>query len=368
MIGACVQWSARSSPSSIAASSALRVTRGKGVGSSMSRDDDDDQLISTQQFTAAGFSLFRFSSLAKATSDFSQEYKIGEGGFGRVYKGQLHGLPVAIKRCFVESSPERLSDFDNEIKFIPRLQHRNIVKLQGYCIHGKERILVYEYMQNKSLDKFIFGPRNMKSLGWDRLFAIIGGIAQGVVYLRLHSGLDIIHRDLKPSNILLDSEMNPKISDFGTARACPRDKISYKAAVIAGTHGYMAPEYSNKGVFSGKTDVFSFGSLLLEMLSGKRNCTSYSIRNKTYSSLHAYAWDMVFVENALENLVHPSLRRETPRRMEKIRRCAQVALLCVQEDPADRPSMWEVVLMLNISIGAQCLETPKKPAHQYGRA
>lgn len=210
----------------------------------------------------------------------------------------------------------------------------------------------------------ISGKRKGGSLCWDRLFAIIEGIAQGVVYLHLHSGLDIIHRDLKPSNILLDSEMNPKISDFGTARACPPDK-SHKAAVIAGTHGYMAPEYSNKGVFSGKTDVFSFGSLLLEMLSGKRNCTSYSIRERVYLSLHEYAWDLLFVEKAIENLVHPSLCGEAPRRMKEIWRCAHIALLCVQEDPADRPSMREVVLML-ISPGDIGLKTPKKPVRQYG--
>ncbi|TVT98212.1 hypothetical protein EJB05_56491, partial [Eragrostis curvula] len=206
------------------------------------------------------FSLFEFSQLARATNNFAREYKIGEGGFGRVYKGQLQGLPVAIKRCFIESSPERLSDFENEIKYIPKLQHRNIVKLQGYCIQGKERILVYEYMRNKSLDKFIFGPRAGGSLNWDTL-------------------------DLKPSNILLDSEMNPKISDFGTARAGHPDKIQ-KGDVIAGTHGYMPPEYSKKGIFSGKTDVFSFGSLLLEILSGKRNGTSYSIGDRKSLSLH----------------------------------------------------------------------------------
>uniref|UniRef100_A0ACD5W473 Uncharacterized protein n=1 Tax=Avena sativa TaxID=4498 RepID=A0ACD5W473_AVESA len=341
-------------------------TRGKGVESSTIRDDDGHELISTQGFTVAEFSLFGLSLLAKATRNFSREYKIGEGGFGRVYMGRVHGNPVAIKRCFVESSPVRLSDFENEIKFIPRLQHRNIVKLQGYCIQGKERILVYEYMQKKSLGKFIFGQRNGGSLCWDRLFTIILGIAQGVVYLHLHSGLDIIHRDLKPSNILLDSEMNPKISDFGTARACPPGK-SHKAAVIAGTHGYMASEYSNKGVFSCKTDVFSFGSLLLEMLSGKRNCTSYWIRERIYLSLHEYAWDILFVDKALENLVHPSLSGEAPRRMKQITKCVHIALLCVQEDPTDRPSMWEVVLMLSSAAPDDAsMKTPKKPVRQYG--
>ncbi|CAN6284362.1 unnamed protein product [Urochloa humidicola] len=341
--------------------------RSRGDDREPSRNDTAHQLThSTQGLIAAGFSLFELSQLAKATKNFSREFKIGEGGFGRVYKGRLQGLPVAIKRCFVESNPERLSDFENEIKFIPKLQHRNIVKLQGYCIEGKERILVYEYMSNKSLDKFIFGPRTGGPLNWDMLFKITGGIAQGIVYLHLHSGLNIVHRDIKPSNILLDSEMNPKISDFGTARTCHPDKIQ-KADVVAGTRGYMPPEYANKGVFSGKTDVFSFGSLLLEILSGKRNGTSYSSGESKNLTLHEYAWNLMFAENELVNLIHPSLYSEEPSRRlgNQIRRCAHVALLCVQEDPADRPSMWTVVLMLNAGK-LKDLPTRKKPSPWYG--
>ncbi|TVU46570.1 hypothetical protein EJB05_06111, partial [Eragrostis curvula] len=332
-----------------------------------SSSDNVHQLTHSTQ-GLIGFSLFEFSQLARATNNFTREYKIGEGGFGRVYKGQLQGLPVAIKRCFIESSPERLSDFENEIKYIPKLQHRNIVKLQGYCIQGKERILVYEYMRNKSLDKFIFGTA--KSRGFSELGYIVWNNwrhSSRIVYLHLLSGLNIIHRDLKPSNILLDSEMNPKISDFGTARAGHPDKIQ-KGDVIAGTHGYMPPEYSKKGIFSGKTDVFSFGSLLLEILSGKRNGTSYSIGDRKSLSLHEYAWYAVFVQKALTKLLHPSLHGEAPSRVgSQIRRCAHVALLCVQEDPADRPSMWDVVLMLNGDAGAGAgLPTPKRPSRRYG--
>ncbi|CAL4931565.1 unnamed protein product [Urochloa decumbens] len=340
-----------------------------------SRGDDRAQLTndtahqlahSTQGLIAAGFSFFELSQLAKATKNFSREFKIGEGGFGRVYKGRLQGRPVAIKRCFVESNPERLSDFENEIKFIPKLQHRNIVKLQGYCIKEKERILVYEYMSNKSLDKFIFGPRTGGPLNWDMLFKIIGGIAQGIVYLHLHSGLNIIHRDIKPSNILLDSEMNPKISDFGTARTCHPNKIQ-KAGVIAGTRGYMPPEYANKGVFSGKTDVFSFGSLLIEILSGKKE--RHIVLKRGEQELDpSRAWNLMFVEKELVKLIHPSLYSEEPSRRlgSQIRRCAHVALLCIQENPVDRPSMWDVVLILNGTGALKDLPTPKKPSPWYG--
>ncbi|KAL6878499.1 hypothetical protein ACP4OV_012669 [Aristida adscensionis] len=147
---------------------------------------------------------------------------------------RLQGFVVAAKRC-LESNPERSSDFANEIKFIPKLRHRNIVKLLGYCIQRNERILVYGYMENKSLDKFIFGPTMGDFRKWDKLFGIISGIAKGVVYLHLHSGLNIIHKDLKQSNIMLDYEMNPKISDFGTAEVGHSNKSQKADIVVTGT-------------------------------------------------------------------------------------------------------------------------------------
>ncbi|CAN6165196.1 unnamed protein product [Urochloa humidicola] len=349
----------------------------------VSTKHDDDHLFepSTAGLTVAGLLSFDFSKLANATENFCQKNKIGEGGSGRVYMGTLEGRRVAIKRCFEESCPERSSDFENEISFIPRLQHKNIVNLLGYCKHEKERVLVYEYMPNKSLDKFIFDETTGGSLNWDTLFQIIGGIAQGVLYLHLHSGLNIIHRDLKPSNILLDSELNPKISDFGTARVGYLDK-SMRADVVAGTYGYMASEYSSQGIFSAKSDVFSFGSLLLEIMSGKRNGTGYKSKYGKMLSLHEYAWHLMFLEEdilnsprkmeeALAKLIHTSLRGEVASRKEDIWRCAQIALLCVQNDPVDRPSMWDVVLMLNAAAGGRAAgqlpsTSPKRPARQYG--
>ncbi|CAL5091329.1 unnamed protein product [Urochloa decumbens] len=353
------------------------------ITNAASTKHDDDHLFepSTAGLTVAGLLSFDFSKLVNATQNFSRRNKVGEGGSGRVYLGTLEGRPVAIKRCFEESCPERSSDFENEISFIPRLQHKNIVNLLGYCKHEKERVLVYEYMPNKSLDKFIFDEITGGSLNWDTLFQIIGGIAQGVVYLHLHSGLNIIHRDLKPSNILLDAELNPKISDFGTARVGYLDK-SMRADVVAGTYGYMASEYSSQGIFSAKSDVFSFGSLLLEIMSGKRNGTGYKSRYGKLLSLHEYAWHLMFMEEdvldsprkmeaALAKLIHPSLRGELASRIEDIWRCARIALLCVQNDPADRPSMWDVVLMLNAADGGRAAgqlssTAPKRPARQYG--
>ncbi|MFQ6647983.1 hypothetical protein Gotur_021482, partial [Gossypium turneri] len=214
---------------------------------------------------------YDFNTIRAATDHFSDANKIGQGGFGAVYKGTVAGGKlIAVKRL---SSDSRQGDFEfkNEVQLMANLQHRNLVRLQGFCLEGKERLLIYEFVPNGSLDKFLFDPVKKAYLDWERRYKIIEGVARGLLYLHQDSRLRIIHRDLKAGNILLDAEMTPKIADFGTARLCAIDQTQGATSRIVGTYGYMAPEYAMHGQFSVKSDVFSFGVLILEILSGQKN-------------------------------------------------------------------------------------------------
>ncbi|XP_057454457.1 G-type lectin S-receptor-like serine/threonine-protein kinase CES101 [Lotus japonicus] len=215
--------------------------------------------------------VFSYASIMVATNDFSSENKLGQGGFGPVFKGVISsGQEVAVKKLS-NTSGQGVIEFKNELTLISKLQHTNLVQLIGHCIHQKERMLVYEYMPNKSLDFFLFDSSGRELLDWNKRFIIIEGIAQGLLYLHKYSRLRIIHRDLKASNILLDENMNPKISDFGVARMFTLQETESNTTRIVGTYGYMSPEYAMEGVFSTKSDVYSFGVLLLEIVSGRRN-------------------------------------------------------------------------------------------------
>ncbi|XP_074335205.1 G-type lectin S-receptor-like serine/threonine-protein kinase At4g27290 isoform X2 [Apium graveolens] len=215
--------------------------------------------------------LVDFKIVATATDNFSDDNKLGEGGFGSVYKGiSKDGHEIAVKRLS-KNSRQGVDEFINEVSCIAKLQHRNLVTLVGCCTEKGERILIYEYMVNKSLDLFIFDEEIKSSLDWLKRYNIINGIARGLLYLHQDSKLRIIHRDLKASNILLDDEMNPKISDFGMARCFKGSQTEANTSRIVGTYGYMPPEYAIDGMFSVKSDVFSFGVLLIEIVSGQKN-------------------------------------------------------------------------------------------------
>ncbi|KAF8109718.1 hypothetical protein N665_0093s0068 [Sinapis alba] len=210
-----------------------------------------------------------FKTIEAATDKFSRNNKVGQGGFGEVYKGKLpNGAEVAVKRLS-RNSGQGTQEFKNEVVLLAKLQHRNLVRLLGFCVEGDEQILVYEFVSNKSLDYFLFDPIKRRQLDWTTRYNIIGGIARGILYLHQDSRLTIIHRDLKASNILLDDDMNPKIADFGMARIFGMEQTRANTSKIAGTFGYMAPEYAMHGQFSMKSDVYSFGVLVLEIISGK---------------------------------------------------------------------------------------------------
>ncbi|KAM3747669.1 hypothetical protein ACB098_05G052300 [Castanea mollissima] len=299
--------------------------------------------------------VFSFESITIATSNFSTENKLGEGGFGPVYKGKLaDGREIAIKRLS-KSSGQGLLEFKNEVILIAKLQHTNLVRLLGFCIQEEENMLIYEYMPNKSLDIFLFDSTKKCILNWKTRFNIIEGIAQGLVYLHKYSRLRIVHRDLKASNILLDEEMNPKISDFGLARIFGLKESEENTNRVVGTYGYMSPEYAMNGVVSIKTDVFSFGVLLLEIVSGKKNNSRYHSDHPL--NLIEYAWKLWNEGKDLE-LIDPTILDDSCNLYE-VSRCIHVGLLCVQDQATDRPTMLNVVSML--SNETLQLSPPKQP-------
>ncbi|TVU34174.1 hypothetical protein EJB05_16004, partial [Eragrostis curvula] len=308
----------------------------------------------------SSFTLFTLSEIRKATDNFSEAKRLGEGAFGPVYRGQLSSEAVAIKRL-APDSPQGLPEFRNEISLIANLQHINLVKLIGCCMQHDENILVYEYMPNRSLDDVFSDVGKWASLTWLIRQNIIDGIAQGLLYIHsyLQSDRCIVHRDLKASNVLLDSQMKPKISDFGTARMFSSSLTELCTSRLMGTRGYMAPEYFFGNTFSVKSDVFSFGVLVLEIVSGRKVATSFR-RYKRSDNLMAYAWRLWEDKNSRE-LIDNSLSIEEHDQEEEIIRCIQIALLCVQANPEDRPDMKEVVRMLsNKDIH---LDNPKQPSY-----
>ncbi|KAJ7946234.1 Cysteine-rich receptor-like kinase [Quillaja saponaria] len=265
---------------------------------------------------------------------FSESNKLGQGGFGPVYKGLLSdGKEVAIKRLSI-CSEQGSEEFVNEVHLIMKLQHKNLVRLLGFCVDGEEKILVYEFMPNSSLDVVLFDPNRRAQLIWSTRFNIISGIAKGILYLHEDSRLRIIHRDLKASNVLLDYDMNPKISDFGMARIFAGNEEEASTATIVGTYGYMAPEYAMEGLYSIKSDVFGFGVLLLEIITGRRNAGFY--HSKQAPSLLAYAWQLWNEEKRLE-LMDPLLTDSCC--LDEFMKCMHIGLLCVQENSYDRPTM-----------------------------
>ncbi|MED6144382.1 hypothetical protein PIB30_015164 [Stylosanthes scabra] len=301
--------------------------------------------------------LFDLASITSATERFSPANKLGQGGFGSVYKGCLiNGREIAVKRLS-KNSGQGTEEFKNEVTLLAKLQHRNLVRLLGCCFEKEERMLVYEYLPNKSLDFFIFDETQRSILNWDQRFEIIFGIARGILYLHQDSRLKIIHRDLKASNILLDATMNPKISDFGMAKIFGEDQIQARTRRVVGTYGYMSPEYAMEGQYSTKSDVFSFGVLLLEIVAGKRN-TDHD-HGRSSPNLIGYVW-ILWTEGKALDIVDSSLGQSYP--CATVLRCIQVGLLCVQENVNNRPSMSEVIVMLGNEAP---IRQPQKPAFLF---
>ncbi|KAI8010781.1 putative LRR receptor-like serine/threonine-protein kinase [Camellia lanceoleosa] len=285
---------------------------------------------------------FSYAELRAATEDFNPANKLGEGGFGPVYKGTLNdGRVVAVKQLSVASHQGK-SQFVTEIATISAVQHRNLVKLYGCCIEGDKRLLVYEYLENKSLDQALFGKKTLY-LNWPTRFDICLGVARGLSYLHEESRVRIVHRDVKASNILLDSDLIPKISDFGLAKLYD-DKKTHISTRVAGTIGYLAPEYAMRGHLTEKADVFGFGVVALEIVSGRLNSDSSLEDDKIY--LLEWAWNLHENNHEVE-LVDANLSEFNE---EEVKRVIGISLLCTQTSPSLRPSMSRVVAMLSGDI------------------
>ncbi|XP_038690288.1 putative receptor-like protein kinase At4g00960 [Tripterygium wilfordii] len=301
---------------------------------------------------------YDFSFIRAATDNFSEANKLGQGGFGPVYKGTFpNKQEVAVKRLSKESSQGEV-EFKNEVLLLAKLQHRNLVRLIGFCYERNERLLIYEFVPNSSLNNFLSDHTKRAQLDWESRYNIIYGIVRGLIYLHEESQHRIIHRDLKTSNILLDASMNAKISDFGTARLFAIDQTQDDTSRIVGTYGYMAPEYVANGHFSAKSDVYSFGVIVLEVVSGQKN-RSFRV-GEEIMDLKTYAWQSWNQGTAL-NLIDPILGGEPTSEMMQ---CIHIGLLCIQEDEASRPTMASIGVML--TNYAMNLPQPSKPAFFMG--
>ncbi|XP_058083688.1 LEAF RUST 10 DISEASE-RESISTANCE LOCUS RECEPTOR-LIKE PROTEIN KINASE-like 2.1 [Magnolia sinica] len=298
---------------------------------------------------------YKYSDLKKMTCSFSE--KLGQGGFGEVFKGKLpNGAPVAVK--ILNKSKGNGDEFSNEVSTIGNTSHVNIVRLLGFCYdEPSKRALIYEYMPNGSLEKFIFNDKATRSLGWEQLYQIALGIAQGLNYLHRGCTTRILHFDIKPHNILLDEDFCPKISDFGLAKVCERNKSIISMRDARGTSGYTAPEVScrNLGGVSHKSDVYSYGMMVFEMVSGRKNL---DIEVENDSKIYFPHW----IHKQLEQQgdVWKALGEFAGAAEEEIaRKMSLVGLWCIQTDPNNRPAMSSVVEMLEGSVGE--LSMPPKP-------
>ncbi|KAF8035775.1 hypothetical protein BT93_C1717 [Corymbia citriodora subsp. variegata] len=320
------------------------------------RNNVEEDPIARSEISELHSMQFDVGAIEAATDYFLDQNKLGEGGFGPVYRGTLPcGRKIAAKKLS-QSSKQGMQEFKNEVELVAKLQHRNLVRLLGFAMEREETILVYEYVPNGSLDQLLFDPQQSIQLDWLARHKIMVGVARGLLYLHEDSRLRIIHRDLKASNILLDDNMNPKISDFGMARIFCAEQSQGRTNRIVGTYGYMSPEYAMYGQFSVKSDVFSFGVLMLEIITGKKNQYSYISDDDT--GLLDYVWEHWKTGAPLE-IVDPMVSESFL--VNEVIRCIHIGLLCIQNDKEARPTMDTVVLMLS-SADSISLPVPERPA------
>jgi serine/threonine protein kinase len=308
----------------------------------------EDFLQSEKNFIPIRYS---YSDIKKMTSNFKD--KLGEGGYGSVFKGKLRSSHfVAVK--MLGKSNSNGQDFISEVATIGRIHHVNVVQLVGYCVEGSKRALVYDFMPNGSLDKYIYSKEGSIPLSCKKTFKISIGVAQGIGYLHHGCDMQILHFDIKPHNILLDENFIPKVSDFGLAKLYPIDDSIVSLTAARGTMGYIAPElfYKNIGGVSYKADVYSFGMLLMEMASRRKN---FSSQMEYSSQVYFPSW----VYNQFSEGRDLEMEDATDEETKMTKQMIIVALWCIQMKPSDRPSMNKVIEMLEGDI--KSLRMPEKP-------
>lgn len=294
---------------------------------------------------------YSYSEIKKISKRFKE--KIGQGGYGSVYKGKLsNGCLVAIK--MLKSTKGNGQEFINEVATIGRIHHVNVVRLIGFCSEGSKRALIYDFMSNGSLEKYIFTEENKNSLCWNTMYQIALGTARGIEYLHQGCDMRILHFDIKPHNILLDEKFTPKVSDFGLAKFYPTEESIVSITAARGTMGYIAPElfYKSLGGVSYKSDVYSFGMLLME-IAGKRKNINAFVEHSSQIYFPLWIYDQLKNRGEMEMLCAKNEEKGIAKKL------IMTALWCIQLKPIDRPSMRRVVEMLEGSV--EHLQMPSKP-------
>lgn len=305
-------------------------------------DSSNNQTIEVdEELEIHNVKFYTYKELRIATEDFSPANKIGEGGFGSVYKGRLKNGKIAAIKVLSAESRQGVREFVTEIKVISEIEHENLVKLYGCCVEDNHRILVYNYLENNSLALTLLGGnRSNIQFNWKTRSKICIGVARGLAYLHEEVRPYIVHRDIKASNILLDSDLSPKISDFGLAKLIPAN-LTHVSTRVAGTIGYLAPEYAIRGQLTRKADIYGFGVLLIEIVSGRCNTNTQLPVGEQY--VLERTWDL-FERRELVVLVDQSLNGDFD--AEEACRFLKIGLLCTQDAPKLRPTMSSVVKML----------------------
>lgn len=298
-----------------------------------------------------GLQRFTYSDLKKITNFFKD--KLGEGGYGAVYKGKIQNGEHLVAVKILKKSEGNAEDFFNEVASIGKTNHVNIVNLLGFCFEGRHRALVYDFMANGSLEKYLYGRNNHHSLSWEELFQIAVGIARGLEYLHRGCNIRILHFDIKPNNILLDENLCPKISDFGLAKLCPQKESIISISEARGTVGYIAPEVFLRsfGGVSYKSDVYSYGMLVLEMVGCRRKVDFEGDENSSEQYFPQWIYEKLEAGESFDDQKMTSDEREIQTKM------ILVSLWCVKTNPSSRPEMSQVVDMLEGTV--ESLQVPR---------